>query len=97
MKTHVGHEGPLTAIPGIVFSGGWDGMLRALSSADGKVLWEYNTAKSFDTVNGVMAKGGSMGAPGPVVAGRMLFVSSGYVGVRQGAGGNVLLAFVLAQ
>lgn len=97
MKTHVGHEGPLTAIPGIVFSGAWDGMLRALSATDGKILWEYNTAKAFDTVNKVMAKGGSMGAPGPVVVGNMLFVSSGYVGVRQGAGGNVLLAFELSK
>ncbi len=97
MKTHVGHEGPLTAIPGVVFSGAWDGVLRALSSADGKILWEYNTAKAFDTVNKVMAKGGSMGAPGPVVVGNMLFVSSGYIGVRQGASGNVLLAFSLPQ
>ncbi len=93
MRTHVGHEGPLTAIPGLVFSGGWDGMLRALSTTGGKVLWEYNTAHDFTTVNGVAAKGGSMGSPGPIVAGNMLFVASGYVGVRQGAGGNVLLAF----
>jgi hypothetical protein len=34
-----------------------------------------------------------MGAAGPVVAGKMLFVPSGYVGVRQGIPGNVLLAF----
>ncbi|MEI9815213.1 MAG: PQQ-binding-like beta-propeller repeat protein [Acidobacteriota bacterium] len=95
MKTHVGHEGPITAIPGVIFSGAWDGMLRALSTTDGKILWEYDTAKPFDTVNKVMAKGGSMGAPGPVVIGNMLFVSSGYVGVRQGVGGNVLLAFEL--
>jgi hypothetical protein len=44
------------------------------------------------TVNGVAAKGGSMGAAGPVVAGGLLFVPSGYVGVRQGIPGNVLLA-----
>ena len=28
-----GQDGPLTAIPGVVFSGGWDGVLRALSAA----------------------------------------------------------------
>jgi polyvinyl alcohol dehydrogenase (cytochrome) len=95
MQTHSGHEGPVTSIPGVVFSGGFDGVLRALSSADGKVIWQYNTARDFTTVNGVAAKGGSLGAPGPVVAGDMLFVSSGYVGVKNGAGGNVLLAFGL--
>ena len=40
-------------------------------------------------MNGVAAKGGSMGAAGPVVAGGMLFVPSGYVGVRNGVPGNV--------
>jgi polyvinyl alcohol dehydrogenase (cytochrome) len=93
MKTHPGHEGPLTVIPGLVFSGGWDGMLRALSTTDGKVAWEFNTAREFPGVNGVTAKGGSMGAPGPIVVGSMVFVSSGYVGVKQGVGGNALLAF----
>ncbi len=95
LAQHPGHEGPLTAIPGIVFSGAWDGILRALSASDGKVIWEYNTIQEFTTVNGVPAKGGSMGAAGPVVAGGMLFVPSGYVGVRQGIPGNALLAFSL--
>jgi polyvinyl alcohol dehydrogenase (cytochrome) len=93
LKQHPGQEGPLTAIPGVVFSGAWDGILRALSAVDGKVIWEYNTIRDFTTVNGVAAKGGSMGAAGPVVAGGVLFVPSGYVGVRQGIPGNVLLAF----
>jgi polyvinyl alcohol dehydrogenase (cytochrome) len=95
LKQHPGHEGPLTAIPGVVFSGAWDGVLRALSAADGKVIWEYNTIQDFTTVNGVPAKGGSMGAAGPVVAGGVLFVPSGYVGVRQGIPGNVLLALTV--
>ncbi len=95
MAKHPGHEGPLTAIPGVVFSGAWDGVLRALSAANGKVIWEYNTIQDFTTVNGVAAKGGSMGAAGPVVAGGVLFVPSGYVGVRQGIPGNVLLALTV--
>jgi polyvinyl alcohol dehydrogenase (cytochrome) len=93
MAKHGGQDGPLTAIPGVVFSGGWDGVLRALSSSDGHVVWEYNTTHEFETVNGVMAKGGSMGAAGPVVVGGMLFTGSGYVGVKNGMPGNVLLAF----
>ena len=95
LAQHPGHEGPLTAIPGIVFSGGWDGVLRALSSSDGKIIWEFNTVQEFATVNGVAAKGGSMGAAGPVVSAGTLYVPSGYVGVRQGIPGNVLLAFSL--
>ena len=90
---YAGQEGPLAAIPGIVFSGGWDGVLRALSAADGKVVWQFDTAREFQTVNGVSARGGSMGAAGPAVAGGMLFVPSGYVGVRNGMPGNVVLAF----
>jgi polyvinyl alcohol dehydrogenase (cytochrome) len=93
MAAHPGQEGPLTAIPGAVLSGGWDGVLRALSAADGHVIWEYNTVQDFKTVNGVAAKGGSMGAAGPVIVGGTLFVPSGYIGVRNGMPGNVLLAF----
>jgi polyvinyl alcohol dehydrogenase (cytochrome) len=95
MAQHPGHEGPLTAIPGVVFSGAWDGVLRALSSANGKVVWEFDTVQDFTTVNGVPAKGGSMGAAGPVIADGTLFVPSGYVGVRQGMPGNALLAFAV--
>ena len=88
-----GQEGAMSAIPGAVISGGWDGVLRILSSDDGRVIWDYNTIRDFQTTNGVAAKGGSMGAPGPVIAGGQLFVPSGYVGVRQGTPGNVLLVF----
>jgi len=90
---HPGQDGPLTALPGVIFSGGWDGVLRALSASDGRVVWQFDTLRDFPTVNGVAAKGGSMGSAGPVVAGGMLFVPSGYVGVRNGVPGNVLLAF----
>jgi polyvinyl alcohol dehydrogenase (cytochrome) len=93
MARHAGQDGPLTAIPGVVFSGGWDGVLRALSASDGHVIWEYNTVHEFDTVNGVGAKGGSMGAAGPVIVGGTLFTGSGYIGVKSGMPGNVLLAF----
>src|SRR5439155_26255067 len=50
----------VTAIPGAVFSGTMDGRLRAFSTRDGKVLWEYDTAREFTTVNGVKGNGGSM-------------------------------------
>jgi polyvinyl alcohol dehydrogenase (cytochrome) len=87
-----GQTAALTEIPGVIFSGGWDGMLRAFSTADGHPLWQYNTLQDVKTVNGVAAKGGSMGAPGPTVAGGMLFVGSGYT-FGAGTTGNLLLAF----
>jgi polyvinyl alcohol dehydrogenase (cytochrome) len=92
-KKYAGLAGPVTAIPGIVFSGGFDGVLRALSASDGTVVWQFDTLREFQTVNGVAAKGGSMGSAGPVVAGGTLFVPSGYVGVSNDMPGNVLLAF----
>jgi polyvinyl alcohol dehydrogenase (cytochrome) len=68
--------------------------MYAYSTVDGKVLWKYDTSKDFTTVNGVPAKGGNMGGSGPVVAGGMLFVPSGYADLFGGnARGNVLLAF----
>src|ERR1044071_10476190 len=88
-----GQTAALTVIPGVLFSGGQDGILRALSTADGKQVWQFDTARDFMTVNAVPAKGGAMGAPGPTIAGGMLFLGSGYTGLGNGRGGNVLLAF----
>ena len=82
----------VSAIPGVVFSGAVDGHLRAYSTRDGKVIWDFDTAREFSTVNGLTAKGGSMDGPGPAIAGGMVFVSSGY-GSWGGMPGNVLLAF----
>jgi polyvinyl alcohol dehydrogenase (cytochrome) len=84
--------GAVTAIPGAVLSGSLDGGLRAYAAADGKILWQFDTNRSFDTVNGVKANGGGMDGPGPIVVGGMLFVNSGYGGLV-GRPGNVLLAF----
>ena len=88
-----GQAAAVTLIPGVVFSGGWDGVLHALSTTDGHELWEYNTARDYETVNGVPAKGGSLGDPGAVVVNGLLYVGSGYIGTGNGMPGNVLLAF----
>jgi polyvinyl alcohol dehydrogenase (cytochrome) len=81
-----------TSIPGVVFSPSNDGHVRAYAAADGKVIWDFDTMRAFDTVNGVAARGGSIDGPGVVVAGGMVFVSSGYAR-NGGVPGNVLLAF----
>ena len=82
----------LTAIPGVVFSGSLDGHLRAFDAGSGKVIWDVDTARDYDAVNGVKGRGGSLDGPGAVVAGGMLFVNSGYSRFG-GMPGNVLLAF----
>jgi polyvinyl alcohol dehydrogenase (cytochrome) len=71
-------SGAVTATPDYVLSGSVDGHLRAYSTADGSVLWDFDTAKPFATVNGVAANGGSLDSAGPTIATGMLFVNSGY-------------------
>jgi polyvinyl alcohol dehydrogenase (cytochrome) len=82
----------VTAVPGIVFSGGIDGHLRAYASGNGAIVWDVDTAQPYKTVNGVTGNGGSLDGPGPVVVGGMVFVNSGYAFIS-GKPGNVLLAF----
>jgi polyvinyl alcohol dehydrogenase (cytochrome) len=88
----INHGAAATVIPGVVFVGGSDGRLFAVATADGSELWRFDTARTFNTVNKVQAKGGSIMAPGPTVADGMLFIGSGYSTVA-GQPGNVLLAF----
>jgi glucose dehydrogenase len=87
-----GNPAATTVIPGVVFAPFSDGTLRALSTSDGRVLWQYNTARDYEAVNGVAAKGGSIGQAGVTIAGGMLFIGSGY-GTGNTGMGNVLLAF----
>jgi polyvinyl alcohol dehydrogenase (cytochrome) len=79
-----------------VFSGSLDGHLRAFSTRDGQVIWDVDTVRDYDAVNGVKGRGGSIDGPGPVVVGGMLFVNSGYPRFG-GMPGNVLLAFAPAK
>jgi len=82
----------ITAIPGAVFSGSLNGHVRAFSTAGGKILWDYDTGREFNTVNAVPAHGGSISVAGPVIAGGIVYVLSGYDSFGE-APGNVLLAF----
>ena len=82
----------VTAIPGLVFSGGLDGRLRAYSTKDGRIVWDVDTKGDYQTVNGVQAKGGSIDGGGAVVVDGMVYVSSGS-GFAGSVPGNVLLAY----
>ncbi len=87
-----GLSAAISVIPGAVFSGALNGHFRAYSTATGEIIWDFETNKPFDTVNGVQAKGGSIDAGGPVIAHGMVYTGSGY-GQFGSVAGNVLLAF----
>jgi polyvinyl alcohol dehydrogenase (cytochrome) len=86
----------VSLIPGVVFSGSVSGFLRAYAAIDGKLLWEFDTARDYKAVNGVPAHGGAIDGPGPVIAGGMVYSNSGY-GQWSGVAGNVLLAFEVEE
>jgi polyvinyl alcohol dehydrogenase (cytochrome) len=82
----------ISSMPGAVFSGSVDGHFRAYSTTTGEIVWDFNTVRDYQTVNGVAAKGGSLDSAGPTIANGMVFTNSGY-GMWLGMPGNVLLAF----
>jgi polyvinyl alcohol dehydrogenase (cytochrome) len=82
----------VSAMAGVAFSGSYDGHMRAYDAADGHVLWDVDTIRQYETVNGVPGRGGSLDGPGPAIGGGMIFFNSGYH-TGGGVPGNVLLAF----
>jgi polyvinyl alcohol dehydrogenase (cytochrome) len=82
---------PVTVIPGVAFLGSWDGHIRAYETRAGAIIWDFDTVQDFQTVNRVKARGGSINSVAPVIAGGMLYMTSGYSG--NALPGNVLLAF----
>lgn len=93
----------VTAIPGVVFAGAYDGRFRAYDAATGKVVWEVDTGTDpIPVVGGRTAYGGMFDGAGPTVAGGRVFVHSGYAGRSgeqgenlSGSDGNVLMAFTV--
>jgi polyvinyl alcohol dehydrogenase (cytochrome) len=84
----------VTAMPGVVFSGSIDGHLRAYATTDGRVIWDFDTSREFQTVNNVVARGGSIDVGGPAIAEGVVMTTSGYP-TFGGRSGNVLLAFTI--
>jgi polyvinyl alcohol dehydrogenase (cytochrome) len=78
-----GQAQAVTVMPGGAFSGSMDGHLRAYSTIDGKILWDFDTAKDFPTMNGIKASGGPLDHGGATIVNGMVYVNSG----------NALLAF----
>lgn len=88
-----GVSAAVTAIPGVVFAGHMDSRLRAYDTANGDVLWEIDADRTFETISGAEAHGGSFGGgSAPIVKDGHLYVNSGY-GIYFHMPGNVLLVF----
>ncbi|ANU08432.1 PQQ-binding-like beta-propeller repeat protein [Paraurantiacibacter namhicola] len=87
-----GISSAVTAVPGAVVAGHMDGWIRAYDRKTGKRLWEFNSARKFDTVNDMAGRGGSMSGPGAAVGDGYLVINSGY-GLYSHEAGNVLLVF----
>jgi len=85
-----GQSAASTVIPGVVFSGALDGHLRAYSTKDGAILWDYDTAAALETVNGGRVEGGSIDATGVTIANGTIYVASGYG--SWGKAGKLLIA-----
>lgn len=82
-------KSPPTAIPGAVFSPSMDGHIRAYETKSGRIVWDFDALRDFETVNGIAAKGGSFSSTGATVVDGMMYINSGYSSMP----GNVLLAF----
>jgi polyvinyl alcohol dehydrogenase (cytochrome) len=93
---HYSLSAAATTTDGIVFAGRLDGKLQAYDTKTGEILWETETARSFDSVNGIEGHGGAIDVDGPVIGDGMLFINSGYSMFGQ-LPGNVLLGFEVAD
>ena len=67
----------VTVMPGAVLSGSMDGHLRAYSTIDGKLLWDFDTAQALQTQNGVRAAGLDYG--GATIVNGSVYINSGAV------------------
>ena len=91
----IAETAPATLIPGVAFSGSFDGHLRAYDTETGKILWDFDTDQAYQGVNHLSGHGGSLSGAGPTVADGMVYQTSGYAAFGLGMPGNVLLAFGL--
>jgi len=79
-------------VDGATIAGNIDGRLFIVDNSNGQPLFEFDTATSFASVNGVSGQGGSIDAHSVAAGAGMVFVGSGYERFNQQPG-NVLLAF----
>lgn len=87
-----GLSGAPSVIGDYVVTGGLDGWLYVLDRKTGALKWKYDTAQTYQGVNGVEGNGGSIDAASIVATRGLLIMNSGY-GMFGQAPGNVMIAF----
>jgi len=90
----------LSAAPSVVndlvFAPSLNGNVLAFAADTGERVWQFATARPFDSINGVATHGGSIDVARVLPAGDMMYVQSGYSVFGQ-LPGNALLAFELPR
>ncbi|MEM7465657.1 MAG: PQQ-binding-like beta-propeller repeat protein [Pseudomonadota bacterium] len=86
----------ISLIGNVVFTAAQSGEMLAYHAKTGEELWRYDSVREYETVNGASGRGGTVDQAGAVAVNGMLYFNSGY-SKFSGAGGNVLLAFKLAN
>ena len=72
--------------------------MRAYDKATGELVWSFDTAIDYETVNGIKGYGGgALGYGGAVIADNRLFITSGNDYAQFAMPGNVLLMFELDE
>ena len=79
------------AVDTAVIAAALDGKVRVFDAATGKLLASYDTARAFDSPNGVPTHGGSIDAHSVFAGDGALFIGSGY-GMFGQPPGNALVA-----
>jgi polyvinyl alcohol dehydrogenase (cytochrome) len=87
-----GLSGAPTVIGDYIITGGLDGRVYMVERKTGKLVWTFDTARDFETLNGVKGNGASFDNASIIAANGLVIMNSGYGLFGQGAG-NVMLAF----
>lgn len=86
-----GLSGAPTVIGDHVVTGGLDGRLYMLERKTGKLVWQFSTAREFETINGVPGNGAAVDNASIIAANGLVILNSGYGLFGQGPG-NVMIA-----
>jgi len=87
-----GYSAATLAVGETIVQGSLDGYVRIFDSANGALIFSYDTVGEYAGINGVTGFGGAIDNASIVAADGTLYVSSGY-GMFGQEPGNVLLAF----
>jgi polyvinyl alcohol dehydrogenase (cytochrome) len=86
-----GLSGAPTIIGDHIVTGGLDGRIYVIDRKTGQLVSQYDTARDYDTVNGVKGNGASVDNASIIAVNGMIILNSGYGLFGQGAG-NVMIA-----